>query len=44
MSTKIADSYKEVQNYVGGTFTKHHGDFLDVYSPTDGQKISKVPL
>lgn len=40
MSTK----YKEVKNYIGGEFTKNGHKTLDVICPSDGKKISTVPL
>jgi malonate-semialdehyde dehydrogenase (acetylating) / methylmalonate-semialdehyde dehydrogenase len=36
--------YPEVRNYVAGDFVKGEHDYLDVYNPSDGTVISKVPL
>ena len=36
--------YPEVKNYVGGRFVAGGHDFLDVYNPSDGEVISRVPL
>jgi acyl-CoA reductase-like NAD-dependent aldehyde dehydrogenase len=36
--------YPEVRNYVGGRFVAGGHDFLDVYNPSDGEVISRVPL
>ncbi|HEX2722492.1 MAG TPA: aldehyde dehydrogenase family protein, partial [Gemmatimonadaceae bacterium] len=36
--------YPEVRNYVAGDFVKGEHAFLDVYNPSDGSVISKVPL
>ena len=36
--------YPEVRNYVAGNFVKGEHDYLDVYNPTDGSVISRVPL
>jgi malonate-semialdehyde dehydrogenase (acetylating)/methylmalonate-semialdehyde dehydrogenase len=36
--------YPEVRNYVAGDFVKGEHDYLDVYNPSDGSVISKVPL
>lgn len=44
MPYDVKQTFPEVKNYIGGKFVPHHGDFLDVLSPVDGEKISKVPL
>lgn len=36
--------YPEVQNYFGGKFVSGGPQYLDVYNPSDGSVISKVPL
>ena len=36
--------YPEVRNYVAGDFVKGEHDYLDVFNPSDGSVISKVPL
>ena len=36
--------YPEVRNYVAGNFVKGEHDYLDVYDPSDGSVISRVPL
>jgi malonate-semialdehyde dehydrogenase (acetylating)/methylmalonate-semialdehyde dehydrogenase len=36
--------YPEVRNYVAGDFVKGEHAYLDVYDPSDGSIISKVPL
>jgi malonate-semialdehyde dehydrogenase (acetylating)/methylmalonate-semialdehyde dehydrogenase len=36
--------YPEVRNYVAGDFVKGEHEYLDVYDPSDGSIISKVPL
>ena len=36
--------YPEVRNYVAGNFVKGEHDYLDVYNPSDGSVISRVPL
>src|ERR1043166_3903821 len=36
--------YAELQNYVGGTFVTADLPFLDVYNPSSGDVISRVPL
>ena len=36
--------YPEVRNYVAGSFVKGDHDYLDVFNPSDGSVISKVPL
>ena len=36
--------YPEVRNYVAGDFVKGEHDYLNVYNPSDGSVISKVPL
>jgi malonate-semialdehyde dehydrogenase (acetylating)/methylmalonate-semialdehyde dehydrogenase len=36
--------YPEVRNYVAGSFVKGEHDYLDVYNPSDGSVISRVPL
>ncbi|MEO8193542.1 MAG: CoA-acylating methylmalonate-semialdehyde dehydrogenase [Gemmatimonadales bacterium] len=36
--------YPEVRNYVAGHFVKGEHEHLDVYNPSDGSVISRVPL
>ena len=36
--------YAELRNYVGGDFVATRRPFLDVYNPSSGDVISKVPL
>src|SRR5213596_3326208 len=36
--------YPEVRNYVGGSFVGTDRSFLEVYNPSDGSIISRVPL
>jgi malonate-semialdehyde dehydrogenase (acetylating)/methylmalonate-semialdehyde dehydrogenase len=36
--------YPEVRNYVAGNFVTGKHDYLDVYNPSDGSVISRVPL
>jgi len=36
--------YPEVRNYVDGSFVGAAGAFLEVYNPSDGSVISRVPL
>ncbi len=36
--------YPEVRNYVAGSFVKGEHEYLDVFNPSDGSIISKVPL
>src|SRR3954453_23357639 len=36
--------YAELQNYVGGDFVPANRPFLDVYNPSSGDVISRVPL
>src|SRR6059058_3384585 len=36
--------YAELQNYVGGDFVATQGPRLDVYNPSSGDVISRVPL
>ncbi|MEO8578332.1 MAG: CoA-acylating methylmalonate-semialdehyde dehydrogenase, partial [Gemmatimonadales bacterium] len=36
--------YAEVRNYVAGSFVKGEHEYLDVFNPSDGSVISKVPL
>ena len=36
--------YPEVRNYVAGDFVDGDHDYLDVFNPSDGSVISKVPL
>jgi len=36
--------YPEVRNYVAGNFVKGEHEYLDVYNPSDGSVISRVPL
>jgi malonate-semialdehyde dehydrogenase (acetylating)/methylmalonate-semialdehyde dehydrogenase len=36
--------YPEVRNYVAGNFVKGEHEYLDVYNPSDGSIISRVPL
>ncbi len=36
--------YPEVRNYLAGSFVKGEHEYLDVYNPSDGSVISKVPL
>ena len=36
--------YPEVRNYVAGNFVKGEHDYQDVYNPSDGSVISRVPL
>src|SRR5207249_4873033 len=36
--------YAELQNYVGGAFVPADVPFLDVYNPSSGDVISRVPL
>ena len=36
--------YAELQNYVGGRFVPADRPFLDVYNPSSGDVISRVPL
>lgn len=36
--------YPEVRNYVAGSFVKGDHEYLDVFNPSDGSVISRVPL
>src|SRR5215216_4169446 len=36
--------YPEVRNYVAGDFVKGQHEYLDVFNPSDGSVISRVPL
>ena len=36
--------YPEVRNYVAGDFVKGEHEYLDVFNPSDGSVISRVPL
>jgi malonate-semialdehyde dehydrogenase (acetylating)/methylmalonate-semialdehyde dehydrogenase len=36
--------YPEVRNYVAGNFVKGEHEYLDVFNPSDGSVISRVPL
>src|SRR4051812_6493143 len=36
--------YAELRNYVGGNFVASSGPLLDVYNPSSGDVISRVPL
>jgi malonate-semialdehyde dehydrogenase (acetylating)/methylmalonate-semialdehyde dehydrogenase len=36
--------YPEVRNYLAGSFVKGEHQYLDVFNPSDGTVISKVPL
>lgn len=36
--------YPEVRNYVAGDFVEGKHEYLDVFNPSDGSVISKVPL
>ncbi|MEO7368787.1 MAG: CoA-acylating methylmalonate-semialdehyde dehydrogenase [Gemmatimonadaceae bacterium] len=36
--------YPEVRNYVAGDFVEGEHEYLDVFNPSDGSVISKVPL
>ena len=36
--------YPEVRNYLAGSFVKGEHEYLDVYNPSDGSVISRVPL
>jgi malonate-semialdehyde dehydrogenase (acetylating)/methylmalonate-semialdehyde dehydrogenase len=36
--------YPEVRNYLAGSFVKGEHEYLDVFNPSDGSVISKVPL
>ncbi len=36
--------YPEVRNYLGGSFVGTDRSFLEVYNPSDGSVISRVPL
>lgn len=36
--------YPEIRNYVAGSFVKGEHEYLDVFNPSDGSVISKVPL
>jgi malonate-semialdehyde dehydrogenase (acetylating) / methylmalonate-semialdehyde dehydrogenase len=36
--------YPEVQNYIDGRFLPGGSEFLDVFNPSDGSVLSKVPL
>ena len=36
--------YPEVKNYILGQYTENNKNTLDVYNPSDGIKISTVPL
>ncbi len=36
--------YPEVRNYVAGDFVKGEHQYLDVFNPSDGSVISRVPL
>lgn len=36
--------YPEVRNYLAGSFVKGEHEYLDVFNPSDGSVISRVPL
>ena len=36
--------YPEARNYVGGTFVDADRPFIEVFNPSDGSVISRVPL
>src|SRR6266850_5168196 len=44
MATAVRYKYPEVQNYVGGKFVDADVPLLDVYDPSSGDVISRVPL
>jgi malonate-semialdehyde dehydrogenase (acetylating)/methylmalonate-semialdehyde dehydrogenase len=44
MATAVKYRYPEVQNYVGGKFVDADVPFLDVFDPSSGDVISRVPL
>src|SRR6266850_8539842 len=44
MATAVRHKYPEVQNYVGGKFVDADVPRLDVYDPSSGDVISRVPL
>src|SRR4051812_33587249 len=37
-------TYPDVRNYVGGAFVRPDVEMLDVFDPSTGQAISRVPL
>jgi malonate-semialdehyde dehydrogenase (acetylating) / methylmalonate-semialdehyde dehydrogenase len=44
MATAVRYKYPEVQNYVGGKFVDADVPHLDVFDPSSGDVISRVPL
>ena len=44
MSTVQRVKYPDVQNYIGGKFVTADAQMLDVYDPSIGEVISRVPL
>src|SRR5258708_19650934 len=44
MATAVQYKYPEVQNYVGGKFVDADVPRLDVFDPSSGEVISRVPL
>jgi malonate-semialdehyde dehydrogenase (acetylating)/methylmalonate-semialdehyde dehydrogenase len=44
MATAVQYKYPEVQNYVGGKFVDADVPRLDVFDPSSGDVISRVPL
>ncbi|NND77846.1 MAG: aldehyde dehydrogenase family protein, partial [Flavobacteriales bacterium] len=39
-----AEKYPQIKNYVGGEFVSNGNRELEVFSPLDGNVISKIPL
>ena len=42
--TDVQTRYPDIQNYIDGRFVPASGQFLDVFNPSDGSVISRVPL
>ena len=40
----VSDSLSEVKNYINGKFERNGQNSMDVISPSDGSKISSIPL
>ncbi|HEX2220649.1 MAG TPA: CoA-acylating methylmalonate-semialdehyde dehydrogenase [Gemmatimonadales bacterium] len=43
-ATRAPAKYPTVRNYIGGQFVPGEGQLLDVFDPSDGSLLSRVPL
>jgi malonate-semialdehyde dehydrogenase (acetylating)/methylmalonate-semialdehyde dehydrogenase len=41
---ELKTELSEVKNYINGKFQRNGNDSMDVYSPSDGNKISSIPM